>query len=140
MSAHPKTRAGSVDDYLAALTPPQRNTLETLRRAIKAAAPRAEECISYSLPAFRLDGRVLVHFGAAAKHCSFYPGSGATVAAHAQLLKDYDCSKGTIRFQPDAPLPGSLVRILVRARVDEIAASRGQREDAAPRQKRRQVR
>lgn len=139
MSADPRTRAGSVDEYLAALSPPQRNALERLRRAIKAAAPSAEERISYSLPASRLDGRVLVHFGAAAKRCSFYPGSGATVAAHAQPLKDYDCSKGTIRFQPDAPLPNSLVRILVRARIDEIAASRGRREDAAPRQKRRQV-
>src|SRR6266487_5626610 len=70
-TAKPKTR----DDYLAALSDGKRAALETLRRAIKAAAPEAEECISYQLPAFRLNGKLLVAFGAAANHCAFYPGS-----------------------------------------------------------------
>lgn len=122
MSPQPRIRARSIDEYLAARPPQQQAALERLRGIIKAAAPSAEECISYGLPAFRLDGRVLVYFGATAKHCSFFPGSGATVAAHAPLLKDYDTSKGTIRFQPGKPLPAALVRRLIKARIAENAA------------------
>jgi uncharacterized protein YdhG (YjbR/CyaY superfamily) len=68
----PKTP--TIDEYLAPLSTEKRAALQQLRRAIKAAAPEAEECISYQMPAFRLDGRFLVGFCAAAKHCSFFPG------------------------------------------------------------------
>ena len=114
-------KAGTIDEYLARLSPDKRDALEKLRKAIRAAAPRAEECISYQLPAFRL-GRLLVAFGAAAKHCSFYPMSAATIAAHRDDLEGYDTSKGTIRFPADRPLPAALVRKLVKARVAENAA------------------
>ncbi|MGH2628129.1 MAG: iron chaperone [Anaerolineales bacterium] len=97
----------------------KRGALERLRNAIRAAAPRAEECISYQLPAFRLDGRMLVGYGAAANHCAIY---GAVDAAFEDGLKDYDTSKGTIRFQADHPLPASLVRKLVKARIAKNAA------------------
>jgi uncharacterized protein YdhG (YjbR/CyaY superfamily) len=73
-----------------------------------------------SLP-FRLGGRLLVAFGAAANHCAFYPGA-FPMEAHKDELKAYDTSKGTIRFQPDAPLPGTLVRRLVKSRIAEYAA------------------
>ena len=96
MPAKPKT----IDEYLAALGDEQRAALEKLRKTIKAAAPDAEECISYGLCAFRAGG-MLVGFGAAAKHCAFYLMSGSTVGAHQELLKKYDTSKGAIRFQPD---------------------------------------
>jgi uncharacterized protein YdhG (YjbR/CyaY superfamily) len=109
----------SIDEYLAGLSDEKRAALERLRKAIKAAAPKAEECISYRLPAFRLNGKPLVAFGAAANHCAFYPMSGSTVAKHKDELKGYDTSKGTIRFQPDKPLPTALVRKLVRARIAE---------------------
>jgi ribosomal-protein-alanine N-acetyltransferase len=115
-----KTKTTTTTDYLAALPPEQRAALEKLRKAILAAAPRAEECISYQLPAFRLDGKMLVWFGATKKHCAFYPG--AVVQALADELSEYETSKGTIRFQPDHPLPAALVRKLVKAR---IAALRG---------------
>jgi uncharacterized protein YdhG (YjbR/CyaY superfamily) len=115
MTRKPKT----MDEYLAALSDDQRAALEKLRRTIKAVAPRAEECISYQLPAFRLDGRMLVAFGATASHCAFYPMSSVTVQAHQDELKDYDTSKGTIRFQPDHLLPVTLVRKLVKARIAE---------------------
>src|SRR5712692_5012722 len=69
-----KAKARTIDEYLAALSNDQRAALERLRKTIRAAAPGAEECISYQLPAFRLDGRMLVWFGAAAHHCAFYPG------------------------------------------------------------------
>src|SRR5213596_1004002 len=106
----PKT----IDEYLAPLSDDKRAALEKLRKTIRAAAPKAEECISYQLPAFRLNGRMLVGFGATAKHCAFYPMSSSTVEAHQDELKEYGTSKGTIRFQADQPLPAALVRKLVK--------------------------
>jgi uncharacterized protein YdhG (YjbR/CyaY superfamily) len=114
-------KAKTIDEYLAALSEDKRAALERLRKIIGATAPKAVECISYQLPAFRLDGRMLVAFGATANHCAFYPMSSSTVAAHQDDLKDYDMSKGTIRFQPDHPLPTALVRKLVKARIAENA-------------------
>jgi uncharacterized protein YdhG (YjbR/CyaY superfamily) len=113
--------ARTIDEYLAIVSPAQRAALRKLRRAIQAAAPGAEECISYRLPAFRLDGKVLVAFGAATNHCAFYPMSGTTVASFKRELRDFDTSKGTIRFHPRKPLPAALVRNLVKARIAENA-------------------
>jgi uncharacterized protein YdhG (YjbR/CyaY superfamily) len=109
----------SIDEYLADLSANNRAALERVRKAIRAAAPKAEECFSYGLPAFRLDGKVLVGFGAAANHCAFYPMSGTTVEAHRAELAGYDTGKGTIRFQPSASLPTGLIRKLVKARIAE---------------------
>lgn len=111
-------RPTSPDDYLAALPDDKRSALEQLRRTIRAAAPRAEECISYSLPAFRQNGP-LVGYGATARHWAFYLMSGSTVEAHRDELAGYDTSKGTIRFAADRPLPDALVRKLVHARIAE---------------------
>ena len=86
----------------------------------QAAAPKAEECISYQIPSFRLNGKLLVSFGGAAKHCAFYPGA-YPVAAHKHQLKNYDTHKGTIRFQANQPLPAALVRKLVKARIAEYS-------------------
>jgi uncharacterized protein YndB with AHSA1/START domain/uncharacterized protein YdhG (YjbR/CyaY superfamily) len=112
-----ETKPGIIDAYLARVPAEQRAALEKLRKTIMAAAPRAEECISYGLAAFRLDGRALVAFAAWAKHCAFYPMSGRTVAAHRADLAGYETSKGTIRFQPNKPLPAALVRKIVKARI-----------------------
>lgn len=112
-----KTKPATVDEYLAEVSGDKRVALQNLRRTIRAALPKAEECISYGIPAFRLHGKFLVGIGAAAKHCSFYLGS--TIKAHKQELKKYQTSKGTIRFQPDHPLPASLVRKLLRSRIAE---------------------
>jgi uncharacterized protein YdhG (YjbR/CyaY superfamily) len=113
----PKT----IDEYLEPLSEDKRAALQRLRTIIRAAVPGAEECICYSLPAFRLKGKMLAAFGASANHCAYYPMSGATVAAHKDELKRFDTSKGTIRFQPDRPLPAALVRKLVKARIAENA-------------------
>ncbi|HET6204495.1 MAG TPA: DUF1801 domain-containing protein [Planctomycetota bacterium] len=118
MAGKPKTDAKTIDEYLAALSDDKRAALERLRRTIRAAAPKAEECISYQLPAFR-QRKMLVGFGATANHCAFYLMSSSTVKAHKDELKDYDTSKGTIRFQADHPLPAALVRKLVKARIAE---------------------
>lgn len=116
----PKTKVKTIDEYLAALSDDQRAALDKLRKTIRAAAPGAEECISYGLPAFRLNG-VLVAFGARANHCAFYPMSASTVAAYKDELTGYETSTGTIRFQPDHPLPAALVRRIVKARIAENA-------------------
>ena len=121
----PATDQGSIDDYLAGLDPVPRAALERLRRTIAAAAPDAEEGWSYGVPAFRLGGRPLAAFAAAAKHCSYFPMSGAVVGAHADELAGYDTSKGTIRFAAEAGLPAALVRKLVAARRAEIERGAG---------------
>jgi uncharacterized protein YdhG (YjbR/CyaY superfamily) len=118
-----KTKTKTIDEYLAALSDDKRAALEKLRKAIRAAAPKAEECISYQIPAFRQNG-MLVGFGATANHCAFYLMSSSTVAAHQDELMDYDTSKGTIRFQAEKPLPVALVRKLVKARIAENAGRR----------------
>ena len=106
----------SHDEYLAGLRDDKRRALEKLRKDIRAAAPTAEECISYGIPGFRLNGKLLVSYGAAAKHCAFYPG--ATLQAFEKEMKNYDMSgKGTIRFSADKPLPTTLVRKIVKARI-----------------------
>ena len=108
-----------IDDYLARVSDDKRAALQQLRATIRKTVPRAEECISYQMPAFRVDGKVVMWFGAGAKHCAFYPG--AVVQQFRDELADYETSKGTVRFQPDDPLPAGLVRKLIRARL----ASRG---------------
>ena len=114
-------KPNTIDEYLDRLTDDKRAALQKLRQAIKTAAPRVEECISCQVPAFRLDGKMLVWFAAAAKHCSFFPGA-YPIAALKKELKTYSTSKGTVRFSPDKPLPASLVRKLVKARIAERSA------------------
>src|SRR5450432_1172607 len=122
MPAKPKT----IDEYLARVGATQRAALEKLRRDIKAAAPAAEECISYDIPGYRLGSRLLVSFGAAKNHCAFYPGAHP-VEAHRDALEAYDASKGTVRFPAKSPLPAALVRKLVKTRI----AERGARQPVA---------
>jgi uncharacterized protein YdhG (YjbR/CyaY superfamily) len=93
------------------VSPDKRVALENLRKTIRAAAPKAEECISYQLAAYRQNG-MLVAFGATANHCAFYLMSSSTLAAYEDELEGYDTGKGTIRFQADKPLPAALVRKL----------------------------
>jgi uncharacterized protein YdhG (YjbR/CyaY superfamily) len=105
----------SVDEYLATLSDEQRAALEKLRKTIRAAAPKAEECISYQLPTFKQNG-MLVCYGAWREHCSFYPGAKA-VETHRDELKNYELSKGTIRFKINKPIPATLIRKIVKERI-----------------------
>ena len=116
-----KGKAKDIDEYLAALSTDKQAALRKLRKTIKAMVPKAEEYITYGLPAFRLNGRPLVAFGAGASHCAFYPMSASTVEAHKADLEAFETSKGTIRFQPDKPLPVALGKKLVKARIAENA-------------------
>jgi uncharacterized protein YdhG (YjbR/CyaY superfamily) len=111
------TKPQTIDEYLAGLSQENRAALQNVRRAIHAAAPGAEECISYGMPAFRLNDKLIAGFRAAATHCSFHPMSGETVATLKADLVGYDTSRGTIRFSGRAGLPATLVRKLVKTRI-----------------------
>ena len=112
-SAVPK----DIDEYLASVPEPARSTLNKVRAAIRSAAPpEATEGISYRIPTFRYKGG-LVAFAAFSKHCSLFPMSLSVMAAFKNELKDFQVSKGTIRFPVDKPLPAALVKKLVKARV-----------------------
>jgi uncharacterized protein YdhG (YjbR/CyaY superfamily) len=115
-------RTGSdVEKYLAKVPSEPRATLEKLRKTIRAAAPKAVEVISYGVPTFKLDGRMLVSYAAFKDHCSFFPGA-APIKAHEDDLKSYVTSKGTIRFPTSKPLPATLVKKLVKTRIEENEA------------------
>jgi uncharacterized protein YdhG (YjbR/CyaY superfamily) len=110
----------TVDQYLAALPKDKRDALATLRAAIKGAAPDATEGISYQVPVFKLDGRPLVGFGAATGHCTFFVMSTSdAMRARLAALKGYKLGGGSIQFSADKPLPATLVRTLVKARIAE---------------------
>ncbi len=128
------TKPQTIDDYLAPLSKDKRAALQKLRKDIKSAAPKAEECISYGVPGFRLDGKLLVSFGAATNHCSFYPGS-RPLEVHKDELKSYQTSKGTVRFPVAQPLPTALVRKLVKTRTEEHAAKQTKPATRAARQR-----
>ena len=121
----------SIDEYLAKLPREQRIALKKLRKAIHAAAPGAVECISYQMPAFKLDGKMLVYFAAWANHCAFYPGP-YPLEVHKEDLRNYDCSKGTLRFPSDKPLPATLVRKLVKTRIAQRKTASGRKPGTKP--------
>ena len=113
-------RPRTIDEYLSRLTTEKRTALQKVRRAVHAAAPGAEECISYGMPAFRLNGRLIAGFRAAAKRCSYHPMSAATVEAIGKELAGYETSRGTIRFDARVGLPAALIRTLVKTRIAEV--------------------
>jgi uncharacterized protein YdhG (YjbR/CyaY superfamily) len=114
------TRSPLVDAYHARLPAAERKALEQIRAAVHTAVPGVEECLSYGMPAVKVDGTPLVGWRAAAKHGAFHPLSGSAVETCKEALADYDTSKGTIRFPFDAVLPATLVKLLVATRIAEI--------------------
>lgn len=123
-SLRPWTASDTVDDYLAAVPPDARAALVKLRKMIREAAPGSTEGISYQVPMFKLNGRPLVGFGAAAAHCTFYVMSPDVMRAFVAQLKDYEVGKGSIRFPANKPLPTVLVTKLVKARIAEVEKGR----------------
>ena len=113
--------AKSVDDYLAALPPKQRNALESLRRWIKSAAPMATEGISYQIPTYKYKG-MLLSFAAFKNHLSLFGANSEFRRQFAKELKDFEQDTGTIRFTPEKPLPAALVKRIVKVRVAENEA------------------
>jgi uncharacterized protein YdhG (YjbR/CyaY superfamily) len=111
--------AKDVDTYLAQVPPGTRVVLEKLRRIIKATAPKAEEIISYQIPAYKFHGP-LVFFAAFKNHCSLFVASKSIVKRFSKELEAFDTSGTTIHFTADNPLPGALIKKLVKTRIEEI--------------------
>ncbi|GAA4733741.1 hypothetical protein GCM10025782_36580 [Pedococcus ginsenosidimutans] len=109
--------ADEVDAYLAGLEEPKRSTLEALRRSIRAVVPDAEECISYGMPAFRVEGKVVAGFAAFKHHLAYLPHSGTVLAGLSDALTAYERTSGSLHFPVDEPLPDELVRSLVEAKL-----------------------
>jgi uncharacterized protein YdhG (YjbR/CyaY superfamily) len=119
-----KGPASDFDDYIASVPEPARTTLEKMRKTIQTALPEATETISYRLPTFKYRGKPLVALGAAKDHCSFFLMGYIPPEIEGELEK-YDTGKGTIRFPLDKPLPASLVRKVVKARMAQVEAGKG---------------
>jgi uncharacterized protein YdhG (YjbR/CyaY superfamily) len=119
-SVAPKT----VNEYLASVPEPARSTLKTIRTAIRAAAPaEATEVISYGIPMLKYKG-MLIGFAAYPKHCSLFLATSSLLKMFKSELTRYQTSKGTIRFPTDKPLPASLVKKIVKARVAQNEQNR----------------
>jgi len=109
-----------VRTYIAALPPDARRHVRKLREIIVTTAPAAVDGFSYGIPAFRLDGRPLVWYAAWKEHISLYPIGAKIRHALASKLKDYKTSKGTVRLPLSRPVPVTLVRQLIKARIAEM--------------------
>ena len=105
-----------VDDYIASLDEPKRSTLESLRRTILEILPEAEQCISYGVPAFRVQGKVIAGFASFKAHLSYLPHSGSVFRELGDEVARYKTSSGALQFAVDRPLPKSLVRKLISIR------------------------
>lgn len=118
-----------VDEYLAHLPQESRRALEQLRQTISDLVPDATELISYQIPTFKLNNRMLASYAGFQKHCSFFPGAGP-IAAHEKELKSFVISKGTIRFTPEKPLSASLVKKLIKTKIKLDTERRAKRAAA----------
>jgi uncharacterized protein YdhG (YjbR/CyaY superfamily) len=115
---------GDVDAYLEALEEPKRSTLEALRRSIRAVVPQAEECISYGMPGFQVDGKVVAGFAAFKNHLAYLPHSGEVLSSLGDRLDGYEHTAGSLHFAVDEPLPDDVVASLVRAKLALLGIAR----------------
>lgn len=113
-----KVRINSVDEYISTFPKDVQKILEEVRGTIKAAAPEAEEKISYGIPAFTLNGKYLIYFAGWKNHISIYPIPSGSEAFNKQVSKYVD-GKGTLKFPLDKPLPMKLITKIVKYRVAE---------------------
>ena len=109
--------AQEVDAYLATVEEPKRATLEALRRSVLRVVPDAEQCISYGMPAFRVQGKVVAGFAAFKAHLAYLPHSGEVLGQVTDALAGYERTSGSLHFAVDEPLPDDLVRRLVEAKL-----------------------
>jgi uncharacterized protein YdhG (YjbR/CyaY superfamily) len=108
-----------IDEYLASVDEPKRTTLEKLRQTIRGIIPGAEECISYGMPAFRLDGKVIAGFAAFKNHLAYLPHSGSVLPELSDDLAGYESTAGSLHFPIDQPLPKALVEKLIASRLNQ---------------------
>lgn len=129
--------AATVDAYIAALPEERRGGIESIRAAVRAAAPEAEEVITYAMPGLKTHGRFLVSYAAFARHYSLFPATDGVIAELGAAIEPHLTGRGTIRFAADQPIPSELIRriVAVRLRENELAY-RAAREAAAARRRR----
>jgi uncharacterized protein YdhG (YjbR/CyaY superfamily) len=120
-----RSKARSIDEYIAEFPPETRKLLEEMRALIRASAPGAIETISYAIPTFDLNGH-LVFFAGYKAHVGFYPG-GSGIKAFREELSSYKSGKGSVQFPLDRPLPASLISRIVDFRVRENAGKPSRR-------------
>jgi uncharacterized protein YdhG (YjbR/CyaY superfamily) len=109
-----------IDGYLAGLDELQRRTLEALRTSIMEVVPGAEQCISYGMPAFKVQGKTVAGFAAFKNHLSYLPHSGSVLATLTSDVAPYETSKGSLKFAINNPLPKRLVKKLIHTRMEEL--------------------
>ncbi len=109
-----------IDDYLAKVDEPKRATLQKMRQTILDILPDAEEVISYGMPAFRLNGRVIAGFAAFKNHLAYLPHSGSVFNELRDDLKDYASTEGSLHFPIDKPIPKALVEKLIAVRLKQV--------------------
>ena len=107
--------AKEIDDYLAGLPEPKRATLQTVRERILEVIPEAEQCISYGMPAFRVDGKVLAGLAAFKNHCAYLPHSGMVISQIPELV-EFESTQGSLHFPVDKPLSKKLIKLLIEVR------------------------
>lgn len=113
--------AATIEAYLAAVAPEFRPLLRSVRKTIRAAAPKATESISYGIPTYKQDGQRLIYFSAAAKHCAIHMVRKPDLDEAVRL--GFGIGRGSIRFTPDHPLPARLITRIVKTRLAEIRAA-----------------
>lgn len=112
--------AQEIDKFFATVAEPKLSTLEEMRRRILSIVPDAEQCISYGMPSFRIDGRVVASVAPFKNHLNYSPHSGQIFKRVPELLTGYVYSPGSLQFQVDEPLPIELLRRLIELRLIEI--------------------
>lgn len=112
--------AEEITAYLDVLDGPKRATLSKLRETILSVIPEADQGLSYQVPAFRLEGKVVAGFAAFKNHLSYLPFSGSVFPELEEELISYRKSKGALRFPIDEPLPRELVEKLIRVRISQL--------------------
>jgi uncharacterized protein YdhG (YjbR/CyaY superfamily) len=105
------------NEYKSSFPKEVQEVLDLVRATIKKAAPEAEEVISYSMPAFKMNG-MLVWYAAHSKHIGFYPGASG-IAVFKKELSIYKGAKGSVQFPFDKPMPINLITAIVKFKVEE---------------------
>jgi uncharacterized protein YdhG (YjbR/CyaY superfamily) len=131
-----KAHFKSVDDYLAAQPAVAQTALKRVRSTISKALPKAEEVISYNIPAYKQNGRVVLYFAGWKHHYSLYPVNDLLVAAFEDELAAYKISKGTIRFPLSQPVPAKLITSIAKFRSKQITY-RQKAKPSAPKKNKR---
>src|SRR5688500_9263959 len=120
-----KTDYRSVDEYLAAQPVPARSVLQRVRATIRRALPGAVEGISYQIPVYKLDGRMVLYFAGFQHHYSIYPATARVAGALKRELAGLLHSKATIRFSYEDPIPARLITRIAKLRAAEVAQRKG---------------